>query len=196
MQQNNYASSSKNSKDNERLFVVQHHVMNFVANNVSNCGDTLWYVDLGALNHMNSHGKWFKEMKQLAKLGYVETSDDTTHPIDNVGDVPLSMQDGKVKCLTNVLHVPEITKNLVSVGQMVEQGLQVQFNASGCYVEDFNNKNRLIAKGKMIGRMFTLDVNVPKIKAAMFAQGRGVVADTDIRHKRIAHINLRRLKMM
>ena len=44
--------------------------------------------------------------------------------------------------------------------------------------------------------MFTLDVNVPEIKAAMFAHGKGVVADTDIWHKRIGHINLQRLKMM
>ena len=42
--------------------------------------------------------------------------------------------------------------------------------------------------------MFTLDVNVPEIKGAMFAQGRGVVADTDIWHKRIGHINLQRLR--
>lgn len=40
----------------------------------------------------------------------------------------LEMQDGKVKYLADVLHVPQITKNLVSVGQMVEQGLQVRFN--------------------------------------------------------------------
>ena len=90
--------------------------MNFVvAENVSNCGDVLWYVDLGALNHMTSHGKWFKDMKQPAKPGHVEMSYDTTHSIAHVGDVPLSMQDGKVKCLTNVLHVPKIIKNLDSV---------------------------------------------------------------------------------
>ena len=40
VQQNNYASSNRNSEDNERLFVVQH-VMNFVAENVLNCGDAL-----------------------------------------------------------------------------------------------------------------------------------------------------------
>ena len=122
LQQSKYASSSKNAEDNERLFVVQH-VMNAVAENVSKCGDTMWYVDSGALNHMTSHREWFKEMKKPEKPGYVETGDDTTHPIAHVGDVSLSMQDGKVKCLTNVLHVPEITKNLVSIGQMVEQGL-------------------------------------------------------------------------
>ena len=37
--------------------------------------------------------------------------------------------------------------------------------------------------------------NVPKIKAAMFAHGKGAVANTDIWHKRIGHINLQRLKM-
>ena len=150
----------------------------------------------GCFDHMTSHGKWFKEMKQPEKPGYVETGDDTTHPIAHVGDIPLSMQDGKVKCLTNVLHVPEITKNLVFVGQMVEQGLQVKFNTDGCFVEDFNNKNRLIAKGKRMGRMFTLDVDIPEIKAAMFAHGTEVVAYTDIWHKRIGHVNLQRLKMM
>ena len=43
--------------------------------------------------------------------GYVETGDDTAHPIAHVGNVPLSMQDGKVEYLANVLHVPHITKN-------------------------------------------------------------------------------------
>ena len=54
----------------------------------------------------------------------------------------------------------------------------------------------MIAKGKRIGCMLTLDVNVPKIKAAMFAHGRGVVANTYIWHKIIGHINFQRLKMM
>ena len=50
------------------------------------------------------------------------------HPIEHVGNVPLSMEDGKEKYMVDVLHVPTITKNLVSGGQMVEQGLQVRFS--------------------------------------------------------------------
>jgi len=46
------------------------------------------------------------------------------------------MQNGKMKYLSDVLHVSNITKNLVSVGQMIEQGFQVRFNFDGCYVED------------------------------------------------------------
>ena len=47
--------------------------------------------------------------------GYVETGDDTVHPIKHMGRVPLVMHDRKIKHLEYVLHVPMITKNLVSV---------------------------------------------------------------------------------
>ena len=144
---------------------------------------------MGAFKDMTSCGEWFRDMHKPEMLGFVQTGDDTAHPIAHVGDVPLNMQDGKSKYFANVLHVPNITKNLVSIGQMVEQGLQVRFNPLGCYVEDFQDDCRLITKGNCVGRMFTLDVNIPEIKAALFAQGAGVVADVDIWHKRIGHVN-------
>jgi len=80
-------------------------------------------VDSGASNHMTSHGEWFRDTKDLKTPSFVETGDDTTHPITQISKVPLSMQDGQMKYLKDVLHVPTITKNLVSIGQMVEQGL-------------------------------------------------------------------------
>jgi len=85
--------------------------------------NNVWYLDSGALNHMTSHEEWFKDTKELKTPGFVETRDDTTHLITQIGKVPLSMQDGQTKYLKDVLHVPTITKNLVSIGQMVEQGL-------------------------------------------------------------------------
>jgi hypothetical protein len=58
----------------------------------------------------------------------VETDDDITHPITQIGKVPLSMQDGQMKYFKDVFYVPTITKKLVSINQMVEQGLHVTFN--------------------------------------------------------------------
>jgi hypothetical protein len=55
------------------------------------------------------------ETKDLKTLGFVETDDDITHPITQIGKVPLSMQDGQTKYLKDVFHVPTITKNLVSI---------------------------------------------------------------------------------
>jgi ribosomal protein L15 len=141
---------------------------------------------------MTSHGEWFKDTKDLKTPGFEETSDDTTHPITKIGKVPLSMQNGQTKYLKDV---PTITKNLVSIGQMVEQGLHVTFNPNGCFVEDMKKQGKLIAKGKRNGRMFTLDVNMPKVNSMLFTHGKGA-GNIGIGHKRVGHVNLQRLKLM
>jgi len=105
------------------------------------------------------------------------------------------MQDGQTKYLKDVLHVPTITKNLVSVGQMVEQGLQVTFNPNGYFVEEMKNQNKLIAKGERNGQMFTLDVNMPEVNSMLFTHGKGT-GDIGIWHKRVGHVNLQCLELM
>ena len=54
----------------------------------------------------------------------------------------------------------------------------------------------MIAKGNRVGRMFTLNVKIPKINKAMYAQGSRVVADVDTWHKQIGHVNPQKLKSM
>jgi hypothetical protein len=44
--------------------------------------------------------------------------------------------------------------------------------------------------------MFTLDVSMPEVEFAMFAQCARVVVDMDIWHKHISHVNEQRLKSM
>ena len=94
---------------------------------VSTFGENVRYVDSGAWNHMTHYSEWFEEMQTIEKVDYVEIGDDTTHAIAHTSNVPLTMHDGKVKYLAYILHVLSTTKNLVSIGKMVEQGLQVRF---------------------------------------------------------------------
>jgi hypothetical protein len=118
LQQRNYASTS--NQGDEQLFVMKH-MANAMIRGVSD--NNVWYVDSGASNHMTSDGEWFRDTKNLKTPRFVEPSDDTTHPITLIGKVPLSMQNGQTKYLKDVLHVATITKKLVSIGYMVEQGL-------------------------------------------------------------------------
>ena len=117
--------------------------------------DEVCYVDSSTSNHMTSHKEWFSYLEKPMQPGVVATGDDTPHPIENVGEVPLShvRQNGK---LMNVLHVPTITKNLVSVGQIVDQGMQVWFTHLGCFIEE---EGQVIAQGRRVGRIFILDTN-------------------------------------
>ena len=79
------------------------------------------------------------------------------HPIRHIGNVPFG-ERGKQTYIKNVLHVPTITKNLVSVGQIVEQGMQVRFNNNGCFIE---KHGRVIAKGRRDGLLFILNSTYP-----------------------------------
>jgi hypothetical protein len=83
---------------------------------------------------MTSHKEWFLYREKPKNPGVVATGDDTPHEIANVGEVPLSCVGQKGKLL-NVLHVPTITLNLVSIGQIVDQGMQVQFTHLGAFIE-------------------------------------------------------------
>jgi hypothetical protein len=89
LQQGNYASTS--NQGDEQLFVMQH-MANSMIGGVSD--NNVWYVDSRASNHMTSHGEWFRDAKDLKTPGFVETGDDTTHPITQIGKIPLSMEDG------------------------------------------------------------------------------------------------------
>jgi len=54
------------------------------------------------------------------------------------------------KTLKNVLYVPKINKNLISVGQLIESGYSILFN-DGVY--DIKDKNRvLLLSVKMMNR--------------------------------------------
>jgi hypothetical protein len=86
--------------------------------------DEVWYLDSGASNHMMSHKEWFSYLEKPKTPGVVATGDNTPHQIANVREVPLSCVGQKGK-LMNVLHIPTITQNLVSIGQIVDQGMQV-----------------------------------------------------------------------
>ena len=98
----------------------------------------------------------------------VELGDDTPHPIIHVGEVPICHVGQKGK-LMNVLHVPTITKNLMSAGQIIDQGMQVRFTHLVCFIEE---EAQIIVQGRRDGRMFILDTN--DVGTAMFAKGQKV----------------------
>ena len=72
--------------------------------------------------------------------------DDTTHPIRHIDNVHLSKSNNNY--IKNVLYIPTIIKNLVSVGQIMEQGTQIYFNNGGCLIE---SNGLLIARGGIEG---------------------------------------------
>jgi len=58
--------------------------------------------------------------------------------------------------LSNVLYVPNLKANLVSVGQLVDQNCVVKFSPNDCVVQNLKI-GMTMAKGRRVGRMFLLE---------------------------------------
>ena len=103
----------------------------------------IWYVDSVASNHMTSHEEGFSYLEKLEESRVVETQDNAPNTIEHVSELPLNYVGQKGK-LMNVLHVLIISKNLVSVGQIVDQGMQVRLTHLGGFIEE---EGKIIAQG-------------------------------------------------
>ena len=186
-QKSHYADGSKRAGNGADPALVMKHKANSMTLNTSK-PNAVWYVNSGASNHMTSHEEWFSYLEKPESRRVVETGDDTPHTIEHVGEVPLSHVGQKGK-LMNVLHISTITKNLVSVGQIVDQGMQVRFMHLGCFIK---NQGKVIAQGRREGRMFILDRN--QTGTELFSKGQKVELDIDLWHKRFGHVNFPRLR--
>ncbi|MCO5571734.1 hypothetical protein L7F22_025482 [Adiantum nelumboides] len=173
----NYASSSSNP----------HHEEAFLSTYMAHLQEEVedgWYVDSGASNHMTYHHYWFTLVEPFEGEGSVLTGDDSHHAIQGKRTITIQMSQGEEKDLSNVLLVPGITKNLISVGQIVEKGYEVKFNKDGCYVK--NDKGKVVAHGEKNGRIFKLKMNVTH--NANFSS-HSSSSSLILWHKRLGHIS-------
>ena len=82
----------------------------------------------------------------------------------------------------DVLFVPNIDQNLLSVGQILEKGFKVLFEDKFCMIKDANGKN--VFKIKMRGKSFAL--NLLEEEQTVISQENNV---TSLWHKRLGHFH-------
>lgn len=96
-----------------------------------------WYVDSGASMHMTMKKDWFIDIK---KSNVEEVFVASKHKLDvhGVGDVKININNNNGDCLDvtvhNVLYVPGLTANLLSVRQMLKKGFVVEFKDDKCTI--------------------------------------------------------------
>ncbi|GJZ72808.1 zinc finger, CCHC-type containing protein [Tanacetum coccineum] len=76
--------------------------------------DVAWWVDSGATVHVCKNRCWFKTYKSVNNGSVLHMGNESTALVHGRGYVDLRFSSGKIVSLFNVLHVPNIRKNLVS----------------------------------------------------------------------------------
>ncbi|MCO5559285.1 hypothetical protein L7F22_012881 [Adiantum nelumboides] len=74
----------------------------------------------------------------------VTCANNASYPIKGVGKILITISDGSDLCLPDVLYVPGIKKNLLSVSSLAKNGLRVIFEDDRCIVRDRENGYSLI----------------------------------------------------
>ncbi|KAG0575114.1 hypothetical protein KC19_VG319600 [Ceratodon purpureus] len=98
-----------------------------------------WYMDSGASRHVTRSPGHLKLITPSMERNLVTTADGERHLVGGSGDVNVQTDCGETK-MTNVMYVPSLKRNLVSVGSLADKG-HVVFTDKKCLVLD-NIKNR------------------------------------------------------
>src|SRR3954466_7974382 len=90
----------------------------------------VWLLDSGATYHMCPRREWFSTY-QPCDGGSVLMGNDAECNVIGTGNIRMRMFDGQVRILSNVRHVPDMRKNLLSLGALEPQGFR--FSGEGSH---------------------------------------------------------------
>jgi Reverse transcriptase (RNA-dependent DNA polymerase)/GAG-pre-integrase domain/Integrase core domain len=129
-----------------------------------------WLVDSGASCIMSSRCDWFRHYTPLAKPIKVVLRDDSAIPAVGIGRLFVRMYTGSQwtrAILQDVLHVPDLHGNLLSVSHFDCRGHEVRFADNGCQLLD--KSSNLICVGHLQGNLYTMDIKVSGTDTARVA---------------------------
>ncbi|CAA0824983.1 Uncharacterized mitochondrial protein AtMg00300, partial [Striga hermonthica] len=117
--------------------------------------------------------------------------------VAGVGIVVLKLTSGKELKLKDVLHVPNIRKNLVSGSLLVEHGFKLVFEAKKFILSKYG---KFLGRGYLDNGLFKLNVMVvSRVTVSNDNENRTsvyIVECSDLWHIRLGHVNLNAIKRL
>jgi hypothetical protein len=99
-----------------------------------------WYFDSGCSRHMTGVEKYLEDVRPYSS-SYVNFGDGAKGKILGIGNL---IKHGMPR-LDNVLLVKGLVANLISISQLCDQGLEVNFSKPECHITD--KKGEVLMKG-------------------------------------------------
>lgn len=139
--------------------------------------NTSWFVDSGATHHMTTDSNTLDVSDHYSGTGNVVVGNGQTLDISSVGHTSFpSHKSSKSLHLANVLHVPQITKNLISVAKFTQDNdVILEFDSHCCFVKDKKSREILL-QGNLKEGLYQLDIS----KVSSNRQFAGFSEDTNV----------------
>ncbi|PNY10358.1 retrotransposon-related protein, partial [Trifolium pratense] len=144
-----------------------------------------WYFDSGCSRHMTGVEKYLVDIKSYAS-SFVTFGDGAKGKIQGIGRL---INNGLPK-LENVLLVKGLTANLISISQLCDQGMKVNFTKEECIVS--NDQGDVLMKGARSKDNCYLWVPIEETDVSTCLRIKE--DEVKIWHQRLGHLNLRSMK--
>lgn len=188
---NKHGHISKNCRNKKKEHKSNENTGYVAVFSASMSNDNGWFVDSGASMHLTMYRDWLYD-EIPPPVNSIKVADDKKLIVKACGKVDLHiMNNGKPETIRvqNVLYVPELATNLLSVSQIIQTGCQVKFDKDGCRI--FNKNNNQVADAKLTRNMYRL--NTQSVPAYMSTNERN---DGYLWHQRMAHLNFEDLNKL
>lgn len=158
-----------------------------------------WYIDTAATAHVCGDRSRFTKYKscQGRKLNM---GNQASSEVVGYGTVVLRLSSGKNLTLGEVLHVPDIRKNLVSGSVLVKRGFRLVFESDKFILSKFG---MFLGKGYLSEGLFKLSVMALRQEPVEGkdnnnneASSSYLIECSDLWHCRLGHVNLNAIKRL
>ena len=97
--------------------------------------DCMWYLDTGASSHMIGKKAFFHNIDENMK-GRVKFGDGSTIPYEGKGNISVTLKNGEILLIQNVLYLLDLKTNILSLGKLDDQGCKTSLSNGFLMIHD------------------------------------------------------------
>ncbi|KAG8491014.1 hypothetical protein CXB51_014181 [Gossypium anomalum] len=145
-----------------------------------------WILDSGCTFHMSPNRDWFTTYKTMFE-GVVLMGNNASCKIAGVGTIKVKMFDGVVRTLSDVRHVPELKRNLISLSTLDSKGYRYTVESG---VLKISKGSLVVMKGqRKIAKLYVLQGSTVTGDAAVAFSSLSDNDITKLWHMRLGHMS-------
>ena len=190
--ESNKNTQNNNLKDNKTSTVkraTEDDKKEVLFSTARGCKDD-WFIDSAATSHICSNELFFEKIDfSINETVFLANGDKVCSSGIGFGYLDCVNKEGlvtKIK-VTDVLFIPKIEGNLLSVKKLTEKGIFVNFKENFC---EIGVNDKVIALGKLDGILFKLNLG----ERAMAVKTDKI--DIKLLHNRLGHRNIEAIRLM
>ncbi|XP_031634807.1 uncharacterized protein LOC116348083 [Contarinia nasturtii] len=145
-----------------------------------------WYVHSGGSSNMTPTRELLSDVKKC-QSGDITTANNSKMAVEGIGNRNMKL-DGMEIAVSDILHVPKLSVNILSVSKMVKMGNTVLFDKNGCTIKNAN--------GAEIAQCKEKDGVYPLYEDSMKCMSVLKNNDAFLWHRKLGHLNINAMKKM